>query len=110
MNLGPGYGKAGGTYLTIDQGREYALHLWSGATNEDGEWVRTMIEGETMIVMDRIGRILQEAGGSYYNLASVNGYQGDMDDWPAMDETYKKVFPDGKYPARTVVPALLISG
>lgn len=63
-----------------------------------------------MIVMDRIGRILQEAGGSYYNLASVNGYQRDMDDWPAMNETYEKFFPDGKYPERTVAPALLISG
>ena len=58
-------------------------------------------------VMDNIRAILEDAGTSLEKAVKFNVYLRDMADFPVMNEIYRSYFPDGRYPARTTMQAVL---
>lgn len=80
----------------------------SGQVPRDGkgELAGPGIREQTKVVMDRIGKILRKAGGTFDDLVSVTIYLRSMDDWLEMNEVYAQYF-DRKFPARTTVQSYL---
>jgi len=55
---------------------------------------------EVVTIMENIGLILNEAGLSYSDIASITIYLKDMKKFGELNEVYKNYF-DKAYPART---------
>ena len=58
-------------------------------------------------VMDNIRTILEDAGTALEKAVKFNVYLRDMADFSVMNEIYRSYFPDGRYPARTTMQAVL---
>jgi len=82
----------------------------SGQTgrNPDTGEIGKDIREQTRNVLERIRRILEEAGTSMENVVTVTSYVTNKDNVAAYNEEYVKYFPTDK-PARTTVGASLNS-
>ena len=60
------------------------------------------IEAETRQIMADIGEVLKAAGMDFSNVASVNVYLTNLEEFPKFNEVYREYFPKD-LPARTTV-------
>ena len=65
------------------------------------------IEVETRRTLDNLKMVIEAAGSSFDKVLKINIFMEDLDEWPAMNEVYKKFFPTDP-PARRTVQAKLI--
>jgi 2-iminobutanoate/2-iminopropanoate deaminase len=71
---------------------------------DTGALIGEEIVEQTHAVLDRIERVLGEAGASLSDVVSVNAYLADINDWDQFNEAYKSRF-ERPFPARTTVGA-----
>ena len=71
-------------------------------TPETGELIVDNIKKATEASLKNVLKIVEEAGGSLTDIAKVNVYIKDMDDFSAVNEVYADFFKDHK-PARSCV-------
>jgi 2-iminobutanoate/2-iminopropanoate deaminase len=76
-----------------------------GPTNEGARIVGT-IEEETRLVLDNVGRVLEQAGVTFADVVRCNVYLADLDDFASMNAVYETYFP-GPQPARTTIGCAL---
>jgi 2-iminobutanoate/2-iminopropanoate deaminase len=69
---------------------------------QDGQLVKGGIKAQTIQALDNIKAVLDEAGYGFADVAKVNVYLHDMNDFAAMNEVYSNFFPEPE-PARTTV-------
>ena len=62
------------------------------------------VAAQTHAVLDRIERVLKEAGAALRDVVSVTAYLADIDDWDRFNDAYKSRF-EPPFPARTTVGA-----
>jgi 2-iminobutanoate/2-iminopropanoate deaminase len=55
-------------------------------------------------VLDRIEKVLKEAGAALRDVVSVTAYLANIDDWDRFNDVYKSRF-EPPFPARTTVGA-----
>jgi len=77
------------------------------ATDESGRVVAGDITAQTKRVLDNLGKVLEAAGSSMDQVASVNVYLKKAADFPAMNEAYQGFWPKDP-PVRTTVVANLV--
>jgi 2-iminobutanoate/2-iminopropanoate deaminase len=70
---------------------------------ETGEPVGGRIEDQTEICIRNLEKVLQAAGSGLNNVVKMTLFVSDEKYWPAVNETYKKIFGDHK-PARAIIP------
>jgi 2-iminobutanoate/2-iminopropanoate deaminase len=75
----------------------------------DGTLVDGGIEAQTRRALANLTACLQAAGASLEDVAKVNVYLADLDDFEAYNAVYRELF-DGPFPARTTVGASLPGG
>ena len=81
--------------------------------SDDARWAGPAgnIEAETRAAMDRIGRVLAQAGAGFDDVLRVGVYMTDLRDFARMNAVYRSYFSSGAMPARTTVGvAQLLSG
>jgi 2-iminobutanoate/2-iminopropanoate deaminase len=61
------------------------------------------IGAETRMAMQRIGRILAEAGSGFEHVLRVGIFMTDLGEFDGMNAAYRTFFPHGRLPARTCV-------
>lgn len=71
---------------------------------ETGALIGDDVPTQTHAVLDRIERVLKEAGATLDDVVSVNAYLADINDWDSFNEAYKSRF-QPPFPARTTVGA-----
>lgn len=71
---------------------------------ETGALIGDDVPTQTHAVLDRIERVLKEAGATLGDVVSVNAYLADINDWDSFNEAYKSRF-QPPFPARTTVGA-----
>ena len=69
---------------------------------ESGKVMKGDIAGETRMVMDRIGKVLEENGMDYSNLVKCTVFLTDIRDYKAMNKVYRPNFVE-KSPKRVCV-------
>ena len=69
---------------------------------ESGKIMKGDIAGETRIVMERIGRILEKNGMDYSNLVKCTVFLTDIRDYQAVNKVYGSFFKEG-FPAREAI-------
>ncbi|KAH7374832.1 translation initiation inhibitor [Plectosphaerella cucumerina] len=67
------------------------------------------IEAQTQVVIENIGRILEEAGTSWDLAIKTTVFLADMGDFAAMNAVYSRLLPNPK-PARTTIQAGKLPG
>ncbi len=70
---------------------------------EDGSILQGGIEAQTRLVMDKIAKLLTEAGADWHQVAKATCYLSDARDFVAFNRVYADYFPPGQRPARTAV-------
>ena len=78
------------------------------ATDESGRLVPGDIQAQTARTLNNISAILEAAGSSLKNAASVTVYLKNAADFGAMNETYRTYWPKDP-PARTTIAANLVN-
>jgi 2-iminobutanoate/2-iminopropanoate deaminase len=73
------------------------------AADEPGFAALGDIEAETRMAMQRIGRILAEAGSGFAHVVRVGVFMTDLGEFARMNAAYREFFPAGRLPARTCV-------
>jgi 2-iminobutanoate/2-iminopropanoate deaminase len=71
---------------------------------ETGELIGEDVATQTHAVVDRIERVLAEAGAALSDVVSVTAYLADINDWDTFNDAYKTRFTE-PYPTRTTVGA-----
>jgi 2-iminobutanoate/2-iminopropanoate deaminase len=71
---------------------------------QSGEMVGTDVRQQTERVLENLKAILEAAGTSFSHVVKTTVYLKDMNDFPAMNETYARVF-TAMPPARSTVQA-----
>ena len=71
---------------------------------EAGTLIGSDVATQTHAVLDRIERVLREAGATLRDIVSVTAYLADINEWDAFNDAYKSRF-ESPYPARTTVGA-----
>ncbi len=71
---------------------------------ETGELIGEDVATQTHAVVDRIERVLAEAGAGLSDVVSVTAYLADINDWDSFNDAYKTRFTP-PYPTRTTVGA-----
>ena len=74
----------------------------AAGTGADGKVAGPDIESQTKKAIERLGRVLDAAGSSLAQAASVHVYLKRASDFDAMNAVYRQAFPD-KPPVRTTV-------
>lgn len=69
---------------------------------ESGKVMKGDIAGETRMVMDRIGKILEENGMDYSNLVKCTVFLTDISDYKAVNKVYSSFFME-RFPAREAI-------
>jgi 2-iminobutanoate/2-iminopropanoate deaminase len=69
-----------------------------------GEIVSGDITTQTRRVLDSIGALLTEAGLSYANIVRTTVFVADLNDFAAVNDTYRTYFSE-PYPARSTIQA-----
>jgi 2-iminobutanoate/2-iminopropanoate deaminase len=77
----------------------------SGTLSAEGD-----IRAQTRKTIEDIGQVLQKAGSSLANVASVNVYLTKADDFAAMNEVYRTFWPKDPPVRTTIVSDLVIPG
>jgi 2-iminobutanoate/2-iminopropanoate deaminase len=70
---------------------------------ETGSLIKGDIKKATEQCMKNIGALLKQHGLDYEDLAMVNIYMTDMDNYAAINEVYAKFFKNQKFPARAAI-------
>lgn len=70
---------------------------------ETGKMITKDIKKATTQCMKNLGVLLKKHGLTHEDLVMVNVYMTDMDNYGAINEAYKKFFPNKKFPARAAV-------
>lgn len=78
------------------------LYVSGSIGMQDGQLVKGGIKAQTIQALDNIKAVLDEAGYGFADVAKVNVYLQDMNDFAAMNEVYANFFPTPE-PARTTV-------
>jgi 2-iminobutanoate/2-iminopropanoate deaminase len=96
----------GGPYSPgiVAEGR-FLFVAGQGPTREGTRIVGT-IEEETRLVLDNVGRVLEQAGVTFADVVRCNVYLADLDDFAAMNAVYQTYFPEPR-PARTTIGCAL---
>lgn len=68
------------------------------------------VAAETQAVLTAIGAMLDELQLSKDNIVKVEVHLTDLDDFDAMDDSYRKFFNAKNYPARTTVESKRLFG
>ena len=76
----------------------------------DGQSVLGNAGNETRAVMTLIQNILLELDLSFAQVVRTDVHLANLDDFDAMDATYKEFFEAGKYPARTTTESRRLFG
>jgi 2-iminobutanoate/2-iminopropanoate deaminase len=63
---------------------------------------------QTRQVMENVGKVLKDNGYTFDDVVKVTVFLKSMDDYQAMNDTYRTFF-DGKFPARECVGGLEIA-
>ena len=71
---------------------------------ETGALIGDDVSTQTHAVLDRIERVLKEAGATLGDVVSVVAYLADINDWDSFNEAYRSRF-EPPFPARTTVGA-----
>ena len=69
---------------------------------ESGKVMKGDIAGETRVVMDRIGKVLEEHGMDYSNLVKCTVFLTDIRDYQAVNKVYSSFFMEN-FPAREAI-------
>ena len=72
----------------------------------DGADIRGTIEEETRLVLDNVGRVLEQAGATFADVVRCNVFLVDLEDFAAMNSVYETYFPEPR-PARTTIGCAL---
>jgi reactive intermediate/imine deaminase len=75
---------------------------------EDGSILQGGVEAQTRLVMDKIAKLLTEAGASWAQVAKATVYLADARDFVAFNRIYADYFPPGERPARTTVQCTMM--
>jgi 2-iminobutanoate/2-iminopropanoate deaminase len=96
----------GGPYSPgiVAEGR-FLFVAGQGPTRE-GTRIFGTIEEETRLVLDNVGRVLEQAGVTFADVVRCNVYLADLDDFAAMNAVYQTYFPEPR-PARTTIGCAL---
>ena len=70
--------------------------------SKTGEIIRGPIERQTEIVLDQLKLCVETAGSSLENILKVNVYVTSVDMFPAVNEVYRRYFPESP-PARIFI-------
>lgn len=79
------------------------------AMTADGNIVEGDVQVQTRVVLERIAATLQEVGSSMADVVRATIWLGNLDDFAAFNEEYRKHFTGG-LPARSTVEAKLYKG
>lgn len=79
------------------------------AMDANGGIVEGDIQVQTKVVLERIAATLQEVGASMADVVRTTVWLGNLDDFAAFNEEYRKHFTGG-LPARSTVEAKLYKG
>lgn len=71
---------------------------------QSGEFVGTDVRQQTERVLENLKAILEAAGSSLKHVVKTTVFLKEMNDFPAMNETYAKYFP-ATPPARSTIQA-----
>jgi 2-iminobutanoate/2-iminopropanoate deaminase len=71
---------------------------------ETGLLLGEEVGAQTHAVLDRIEKVLKEAGAALRDVVSVTAYLANIDDWDRFNDVYKSRF-EPPFPARTTVGA-----
>ena len=80
------------------------LYVSGSIGMQDGQLVKGGIKAQTIQALDNIKAVLDEAGYGFADVAKVNVYLHDMNDFAAMNEVYGRFF-GSDFPARTTIQA-----
>lgn len=69
-----------------------------------GQLLTGDIAAQTERVLRNLGALLEAAGLSFDDVARTTVYLADMDDFPSMNETYRRFFSE-PFPARSTIQA-----
>ena len=79
-----------------------------GSFDDDGEFVgKGDIREQTRVTLDRVRRVLAEAGGDLSNVVSATVFLTDLGDFAAYNEAWVEAFGDHR-PARATVQTGLL--
>lgn len=76
---------------------------------QTGDVIRGTIEEETLLTLQHIRKIVEEAGGTLDNIVKCTVHLSDISDFDRFNKTYASVF-SGVKPARTTVQSTLSDG
>jgi 2-iminobutanoate/2-iminopropanoate deaminase len=71
---------------------------------DTGELIGSDVAAQTNAVLDRVERVLAQAGAQLSDVVSVTAYLADIAEWDAFNDAYKSRF-RVPFPARTTVGA-----
>jgi len=71
--------------------------------NRDTKEVPGGIEAQTLLALESLEKILQEAGSDRTDIIKTTAYICQLDDWAKVNEIYKSFFTQNK-PARSIIP------
>ena len=80
-----------------------------GSIDENGKFVPGDVKSQTKMTLENFRRVLVAAQSGMEYVLQTTVYLSDLNDFPEMNETYSKFFPDPK-PARATVRADLLFG
>lgn len=75
-----------------------------------GESVLGDVAAETELVMNTIRDMLAEVGLGLDRVVRVDVHMADFDEFPLMNEAYRRFFEEGRYPARTATESRRLYG
>jgi reactive intermediate/imine deaminase len=73
-----------------------------------GQIAGSTIEEQTELTLRNIETIARAAGGSLDDVVKVSAYLASIDDFPAFNAVYERIFANDPKPARTTVGAALL--
>lgn len=79
------------------------------AMDGQGNIVGEDVQAQTRLVLERIATTLATAGARMADVVRVTVWLGDLADFPAFNEEYRRHFSEG-FPARSTVQAVLYRG
>jgi 2-iminobutanoate/2-iminopropanoate deaminase len=101
--------RAAGAYSQAIRAGDFVFVSGQGPSDpETGELVGDTIEAQTERTLRNVEAIAQAAGGSLRDVVKVSAFLASIDDFPAYNATYERVFDAEPRPARTTTGAQLL--
>jgi 2-iminobutanoate/2-iminopropanoate deaminase len=102
--------RASGAYSQAIRAGDFVFVSGQGPLHpETGEVHGDTIEEQTERTLRNVEAIAQAAGGSLRDVVKVSAFLASIDDFPAYNATYERVFDAGPRPARTTTGAQLMN-